>query len=211
MTGMETAGLVAELVAAYRGGPAPLVQMGDPVLRRVAETVDGQVGAELLGELVEILFATMRSAPGVGVAAPQIGIPLRVAVLGDPAGVAEEVAVARGRRPLPEFTIINPAYTAEGDEVGFYEGCLSMPGYQAVVARPESIRATYEDLDGTRHTQQLTGWPARIFQHETDHLAGIVYIDKAQTRSVTTNEHLQQRWAQPTPAEAARALGFPLP
>lgn len=210
MVGMETVGLVAELVEKFRGGPAPLVQMGDPVLRRVAEPVDGQLGAELLGELVEILFATMRSAPGVGVAAPQIGIPLQVAVLGDPAGVAEEVAVARGRRPLPEFVIVNPQYTAESGEVGFYEGCLSMPGYQGVVHRPESVLATYDDLKGVRHTDRLIGWPARIFQHETDHLAGIVYIDRAQTRSVTTNENLQQHWAQPTPAEAAQALGFSL-
>lgn len=210
MGGMETVGLVAELVAKYRGGPAPLVLMGDPVLRRVAEPVDGQLGADLLGELVQIMFATMRSAPGVGVAAPQIGIPLRVAVLGDAAGVAEEVAVARGRWPLPEFVIVNPEYTADADEVGFYEGCLSMPGYQAVVHRSESVLATYQDLDGVRHTDRLTGWPARIFQHETDHLAGVVYIDKARTRSVTTTENLQQRWAQPTPTEAARALGFPL-
>ncbi|MFE3192615.1 peptide deformylase [Nocardia sp. NPDC059240] len=205
---METTALVAELVEKYRGGPAPLVQVGDPVLRQVAEPVAGQLGAELLGELVEILFATMRAAPGVGVAAPQIGIPLRVAVLGDPAEVSEEVAVARGRRPLPEFVIVNPEYTADADEIGFYEGCLSMPGYQAVVHRPESVLATYTDLDGVRHTDRLTGWPARIFQHETDHLAGIVYLDKAQTRSVTTNDTLKERWGQPTPAAAAQALGF---
>ncbi|GAB2561276.1 peptide deformylase [Nocardia heshunensis] len=208
---METAELVAELVETYRGGPAPLVQVGDPVLRRVAEPVDGQVGAELLGELVEILFATMAAAPGVGVAAPQIGIPLRVAVLGDPADVSEEVALARGRRPLPELVVVNPRYTADADEIGFYEGCLSMPGYQAVVPRPESVVATYQDLHGVLHTDRLTGWPARIFQHETDHLAGIVYLDKAQTRSISTNDNLRERWAQPSPAEAARALGFSLP
>ncbi|MFB8003450.1 peptide deformylase [Nocardia sp. NPDC056000] len=208
---MEIAELVTELVEKYRGEAAPLVEVGDPVLRAVAEPVNGQVEPELLRDLVEILFATMHAAPGVGVAAPQIGIPLRMAVLGDSALVAEEVATARGRRPLPEFTIINPAYTADGGDIGFYEGCLSMPGYQAVVSRPESIVATYQDVDGVQHTERLSGWPARIFQHETDHLHGIIYIDKADTRSVTTNDHLRERWAQPTPAEAARALGFSLP
>ncbi|WP_405485889.1 peptide deformylase [Nocardia sp. NBC_00511] len=208
---METARLVAELVEKYRGGPAPLVQVGDPVLRRVAETVDGQVDDDLLRELVEIMFATMRDAPGVGVAAPQIGIPLRIAVLGDPAEVAAEVAQARGRRPLAEFTIINPEYAADGPEIAFYEGCLSMPGYQAVVHRPESVTATYEDLDGVRHTERFTGWPARIFQHETDHLAGAIYIDKAETRSLATNDNYTQHWAQPTPERAAAALDFPLP
>ncbi|MFJ4651226.1 peptide deformylase [Nocardia sp. NPDC088792] len=208
---MEIAGLVGEFVEKYRGGAAPLVEVGDAVLRRGAEPVNGQVESGLLGEMVEILFATMRAAPGVGVAAPQVGIPLQVAVIGDPAEVAEEVAVARGRRPLAEFTIIDPTYTADGDEVGFYEGCLSMPGYQAVVRRPESIIATYQDVDGGRHSERLTGWPARIFQHETDHLSGVIYIDKADTRSITTNANLQKWWSQPTPAEAAQTLGFTLP
>lgn len=209
--GMEIAGLVGEFVEKYRGGAAPLVEVGDVVLRGVAEPVNGQVAGESMGELVEILFATMRAAPGVGVAAPQVGIPLRVAVLGDPAPVAEEVAVARSRRPLAEFAIVNPAYEADGEEVGFYEGCLSMPGYQAVVWRPESVIATYEDLDGVSHTERLSGWPARIFQHETDHLSGTIYIDKAVTRSITTNANLQKWWSQPTPAEASQALGFTLP
>ncbi|MFF2554489.1 peptide deformylase [Nocardia sp. NPDC058058] len=208
---MEIAELVTELVEKYRGAAAPLVEVGDPVLRAVGEPVNGQVGMELLRELAEILFATMHAAPGVGVAAPQIGIPLRMAVLGDSAAVPEEVATARGRRPLPEFTIINPTYTADGDEIAFYEGCLSMPGYQAVVARPESIMATYQDLDGVQHTERLTGWAARIFQHETDHLHGIIYIDKADTRSLTTNDNLRDRWADPTPVRASRALGFSLP
>ncbi|WP_225731351.1 MULTISPECIES: peptide deformylase [unclassified Nocardia] len=206
---MEIAELIADLVAAHRGGPAPLVLVGDPVLRREAQPVAGQIDSALLRELADIMFATMRAAPGVGVAAPQIGIPLRMAVLGDPAtGLDPEVAAARKRRPLPEFTILDPSYTADGAPVGFYEGCLSMPGFQAVVRRPESIVASYTDLDGARHTERLTGWPARIFQHETDHLAGTIYIDRALTRSITTNAALQERWAQPTPAAAAEALGF---
>ncbi|MEU0869508.1 peptide deformylase [Nocardia brasiliensis] len=208
---MNVTDMVAELLDKYRGGVAPLTSMGDPVLRRPADPVTGQIDTTVLKELSELMLATMHATRGVGLAAPQIGIPLRIAVIGDTAEVPEEVATARKRIPVPDITIVNPAYTATGDPVGFYEGCLSMPGYQAVVPRPETVQAEYDDLDGVRHAQQITGWPARIFQHETDHLDGTIYIDKALTRSLAANETYLSRWAQPTPVEAAGALGFSLP
>ncbi|MFD6157359.1 peptide deformylase [Nocardia sp. NPDC060255] len=203
--------MIVEILDKCRGGAAPLTSMGDPVLRRPADPVTGQIDTTLLKELSELMLATMHATHGVGLAAPQIGIPLRIAVIGDTAEVPEDVAAARKRIPVPDYTIINPMYTAERDSVGFYEGCLSLPGYQAVVPRPETVHAEYEDLDGVRHVERITGWPARIFQHETDHLVGTIYIDKALTRSLASNEMYKSRWAQPTPAQAAEALGFPLP
>ncbi|WP_338760938.1 peptide deformylase [Nocardia vulneris] len=209
---MEVIEMVVELLNKYRGAIAPLISMGDPVLRRPAQPVTGRIDTALLRELSELMLATMHATRGVGLAAPQIGIPLRIAVIGDTAEMPEDAAAARKRIPVPDHTIINPMYTiTKGDSVSFYEGCLSMPGYQGVVPRPETVHAEYDDLDGARHVERIAGWHARIFQHETDHLVGTIYLDKALTRSLTSDETYLSRWAQPTPAEAAEALGFPLP
>ncbi|MEV6286895.1 peptide deformylase [Kribbella sp. NPDC051770] len=202
---------VEALVELYRDDVAPIVALGDPVLRQQAEPYDGQLGDELLGEFVELLQRTMRAAPGVGVAAPQVGISLRMAVMEDPAPVPDEVAEARERYPLEFFTAINPSYEAVGRTLrGFYEGCLSMPGYTAVVNRPLKVDAVYTDVAGERVKRELSGWQARIFQHETDHLSGVVYVDKLEPRSLATAANYANRWADPVPTKAARELGFHL-
>ncbi|MGW0615661.1 peptide deformylase [Streptomyces sp. NPDC002788] len=201
---------VEELLAG--AGPLTIVAAGDPVLRRGTEPYDGQLGPALLARFVEALRVTMRAAPGVGLAAPQVGVPLRIAVIEDPAPVPEEVRLARGRVPQPFRVLVNPAYEAVGDaRAAFFEGCLSVPGWQAVVARPAEVRLTGQDEQGRALDEVFTGWPARIVQHETDHLDGVLYLDRAETRSLSSNQAAAERWAQPTPREAARALGFELP
>ncbi|WP_338693556.1 peptide deformylase [Streptomyces sp. Q6] len=194
--------------------PLPIVAAGDPVLRRPAEPVDGQLSDELLGRLVEAMRVTMHKAPGVGLAAPQIGVPLRLAVIEDAANVPEEVRTARGRVPQPFRVLVNPSYEdAGGSQVAFYEGCLSVPGYQAVVARHERVRLRALDERGRAVDEEVVGWPARIVQHETDHLNGTLYLDRAELRSLshTLTQQAVERWAQPTPRLAARELGFTLP
>ncbi|MER7895705.1 peptide deformylase [Streptomyces sp. NPDC096046] len=194
------------------GLPLTIVAAGDPVLRHAAEPYDGQLGPALLARFVEALRVTMRAAPGVGLAAPQVGVPLRIAVLEDPAPVPEEVRLVRGRVPQPFRVLVNSAYEPVGDErASFFEGCLSVPGWQAVVARPAVVRLTGQDEHGRALDEVFTGWPARIVQHETDHLDGVLYLDRAVTRSLSSNQAMAERWAQPTPQEAARALGFELP
>ncbi|MBG0850779.1 peptide deformylase [Streptomyces spinoverrucosus] len=194
------------------GGPLPIVAAGDPVLRRPAEPFDGQLAPALLARFVEALRVTMHAAPGVGLAAPQVGVPLRIAVIEDPAPVPEEVRLARGRVPLPFRVLVNPSYEPVGAvRAGFYEGCLSVPGWQAVVARPTRVRLTGSDEDGRAVDEVFTGWPARIVQHETDHLDGVLYVDRAELRSLSANQTVAERWAQPTPRAAARELGFDLP
>ncbi|GAA1421812.1 peptide deformylase [Streptomyces thermospinosisporus] len=201
---------VEELLAVP--GPLTIVAAGDPVLRRGAEPFDGQLDPGLLARFVEALRLTMHEAPGVGLAAPQVGVPLRIAVMEDPAPVPEEVRRARGRTPQPFRVLVNPAYEPAGPErVAFYEGCLSVPGYQAVVARPAAVRLTGQDEHGRSFDEVFTGWPARIVQHETDHLDGVLYLDRAELRSLATQQALAERWSQPTAEEAARALGFELP
>ncbi|MEU6259362.1 peptide deformylase [Streptomyces sp. NPDC047043] len=201
---------VEELLAA--GGPLPIVAAGDPVLRRGTERFHGQLDPALLARFVEALRITMHEAPGVGLAAPQVGVPLRIAVIEDPAPVPEEVRLTRGRVPQPFRVLVNPSYEPVGAaKVAFFEGCLSVPGWQAVVARPREVRLTGEDEHGRVVDEVFSGWPARIVQHETDHLDGTLYLDRAELRSLSSNEAMARRWTQATPKEAAKALGFELP
>ncbi|MGZ0202777.1 peptide deformylase [Streptomyces sp. RM1] len=201
---------VEALLAA--GGPLPIVAAGRPVLRRTTEPYDGQLGPALLARFVEALRLTMHAAPGVGLAAPQVGVELRIAVLENPAPVPEEIAAARGRRPQPFRVLVNPSYEPVGTaRAAFFEGCLSVPGWQAVVARHAEVRLRAEDEHGNPLDEVFTGWPARIVQHETDHLDGVLYVDRADLRSLSTNEAVAALWSQPSPEAAAEALGFRLP
>lgn len=201
--------LVDQLLAG--SGPLPIVAAGDPVLRRPAEPVDGRLDRKRLDRLIEAMRETMLAAPGVGLAAPQVGLPLRLAVIEDAAEVSEEIRQARGRVPQPFRVLINPSYEPAGPgRAAFFEGCLSVPGWGAVVARHANVRLRALDEHGRTVDEVFTGWPARIVQHETDHLDGTLYLDRAELRSLSSREAMADRWAQPTPAAAAEALGFEL-
>jgi peptide deformylase len=189
--------------------PLPIVIAGLPVLRQPAAAFDGQFDDAQLRALIDAMRETMQAAPGVGLAAPQIGLGLQIAVLEDPATVTEAVATARDRQPLPFQVIINPRYAAVGDgRTAFYEGCLSVPGYQAVVDRPAVVELVALDQSGTELSAEYRGWQARIVQHETDHLAGTLYLDKAITRSLAENSVYQALWSGPSLEPAREYLGF---
>nr|WP_146844468.1 peptide deformylase [Cellulomonas terrae] len=193
-------------------GVAPIVQAGHPALRAVATPYDGQLSDAELTALLEVMHRTMRAAPGVGLAAPQLGLPVALAVLEDPGSISEEHAQVREREPLPYRVLVNPRYTPVGDDrVGFYEGCLSVVGYQAVVARARHVHLTGTDERGAAVDEIVGGWSARIVQHETDHLAGTLYLDRAELRSLAATDEFGARWAaEPRPVAAARALAFEL-
>ena len=206
--------LVDELLA--RPLPWPIVQAGDPVLRNPALPYEGELTAAALAALVEGMKVTMHEAPGVGLAAPQVGLPVRLAVVEDRAqerpGVPASTLETRGIAPLPFRVLVNPRYTPLGDErAAFFEGCLSVHGWQAVVSRPLRVRLETQDETGASLDEELAGWPARIVQHETDHLAGTLYLDRAELRSLSAHAAVAARWAQPTPENAAKELGFDLP
>ncbi|MFD9392717.1 peptide deformylase [Streptomyces sp. NPDC060000] len=201
---------IEELLAP--GGPLPIVAAGDPVLRAGTVRYEGQLDPALLARFVEALRVTMHAAPGVGLAAPQVGVELRIAVIEDPAPVPEEVRLIRGRVPQPFRVLVNPSYEAVGSaRAAFFEGCLSVPGYQAVVARHAEVRLTGADEHGRPLDEVFGGWPARIVQHETDHLDGVLYLDRAELRSLCANQAVLERWTQPTAEAAAKELGFQLP
>ncbi|RAM36390.1 peptide deformylase [Arthrobacter globiformis] len=199
---------VQELLAAE--GLPPIVQAGHPVLRQHAAPFEGQLEPDELTQLIVLMRKVMHAAPGVGLAAPQLGVPLQLAVLEDQFEIDEATAAARGRAPLEFFAMLNPSYSRLGNgTAAFFEGCLSLSGLQAVVERPESVRLEYETPDGGHVTKDFSGWQARIVQHETDHLHGRLYIDRAELRSLSTNSEYAARWAEPGIGSASRELGFP--
>ena len=186
----------------------PIVQLGHPALRQPALPYDGQLDDGELDTLIQLMRRVMHAAPGVGLAAPQLGIPLQIAVLED-TFEDPDFTDLRERYPLPFFTAINPAYRPAAPETAeFYEGCLSFNGYQGVVPRYRSVSLQYMDAAGVSVEQNFQGWQARIVQHETDHLAGTVYVDKVLTRSLCSNTEYLRRWASPSIDEARRGLGF---
>jgi peptide deformylase len=187
----------------------PIVQLGHPALRGPSLPYDGQLTSGELSAFIELMRRVMHAAPGVGLAAPQLGVPLQIAVMEDRFDADPEISDVRQRHPLPFVTVINPAYTPLGPEtVEFYEGCLSFNGYQGVVPRYRAVSLAYTDPAGTPVEQDFEGWQARIAQHETDHLHGTVYVDKVLTRSLCSNAEYLHRWASPSIDEAQRTLGF---
>jgi peptide deformylase len=178
----------------------PIVQAGDPVLRRLAAPVDPkQIGGAAFRELVEQMIGAMREAPGVGLAAPQIGVPLRVLVVEDTeelmAALSPEARALRGRRHLPLTVVINPELEVVGlRRATFFEGCLSVRGYAAIVERAHEVIVRGLDGEGRPLVWQVEGWPARILQHEVDHLDGTLYVDRMLTRSLCQEAELK-RWS----------------
>ena len=149
----------------------PIIEAPDPLLRQISSPVEA-ITPELQ-TLIDDMFETMYAAPGIGLAAIQVGVPKRILVidLQDP----EEEGGEPVRRPL---VFINPEILRSAETVVPYqEGCLSVPDQYAEVERPESIRARWLDRDGRVHEQELDGLLATCLQHEMDHLEGILFID----------------------------------
>ncbi|HEV3189008.1 MAG TPA: peptide deformylase, partial [Polyangiaceae bacterium] len=148
---MSTTPTDIEAWLAWTPVPAPIVQAGAQVLRRRAADVPASLlGTPALSRLVEIMVETMRAAPGVGLAAPQIGVPLRLFVAEDTEDrlqrLAPESLAVRGRTPLPLTLVINPTVeVVTADEVTFYEGCLSVRGYGALVRRASKVNVVGVD------------------------------------------------------------------
>ena len=187
----------------------PIVQAGHPALRQRAAAFDGQLSVDELERLITLMRQVMHEAPGVGLAAPQLGIPLQLAVMEDQYDVDPEAAALRRRSPLDFLAVLNPRYTPLGPGVAsFYEGCLSLNGLQAVVARHENVLLEFQSPDGAAMQREFSGWQARIVQHETDHLQGVLYVDRAQLRSLSSNAEYAAHWAEPGISKAQQGLGF---
>lgn len=157
----------------------PVVAYGDPVLRKVAKEIDADYPN--LTELIANMKQTMYNASGVGIAAPQIGKSIRLFVIDATPFADDEELTDDERAQLKDFdkVFINPkVIKEEGDEWAFSEGCLSIPDIREDVFRQESVTFEYLDENFEKHQQTLTGVAARVFQHEYDHLEGILFTDK---------------------------------
>jgi peptide deformylase len=187
-----------------------VVQVGDPVLRQAARPVAvEELRSAEIQRLIEFMRETMRDAPGVGLAAPQVGVPLQIAVIEDRAellaSIAPERLTERGRRPVPFHVIVNPMIALEGEPVAFFEGCLSLEGYAALVPRAPRVRVECLNERGEQTAIVADGWYARILQHEIDHLAGTLYIDRMESRTFTAIENHKRHW-DALSTEAVRSI-----
>jgi peptide deformylase len=144
----------------------PILRYGDEVLHRAAEPV-GDLTPEI-DRLIEDMIETMYAAPGIGLAAPQVGVPLRIFV----------VDLSVGREADGLIVLINPSFVErEGMQIED-EGCLSVPDFNATVVRPSRVVVSGLDRMGTEHRREGTGLLARAFQHEMDHLDGTLFVDR---------------------------------
>lgn len=188
-----------------------ILQHGNPILRQVAKEVAmDDIQSQYIKDIIESMKETMRSAPGVGLAAPQVGIPLQIAVIEDReeyfASMRPEIQKERGRKPISFHVIINPKLTllAQSD-VAFFEGCLSVRSGSRITSRAERVSVECYDENGIKKIIQAEGWYARILQHEIDHLKGKLFIDIADERTeILNNPENRNTWLNATSEEVNR-------
>lgn len=191
-----------------------ILQAGQAVLREAARPLSSdEINSPETRQLIEAMRETMRDAPGVGLAAPQVGYALQIAVIEDrpeyTKDAAREQVAAHERKPVPFHVIINPKLTLLGTpEIEFFEGCLSLTGLMAIVPRGRKVRVECLDEKGKSRVIEATGWYGRILQHEIDHLRGTLYIDRMLPRSLTTLENYNRHWKHKTIAEVKEQLAI---
>jgi peptide deformylase len=185
---------------------------GDPILRSRAKPLRPE---EMLlpstRDLIAAMRETMQDAPGVGLAAPQVGVPLQLAVVEDREenmkDLSREILAERERKPVAFHVIINPVLTLESaPEVEFFEGCLSLPGLVSLVPRARKVKVECLDEHGQPRVIRASGWYARILQHEIDHLSGTLYVDRMRSRSLCSLDNFGRHWKGKTIAEVKQLL-----
>lgn len=188
-----------------------IVQLGEAVLRQPGrELKPGEIKGKEIQDLIEWMRETMHDAPGVGLAAPQVGLSMQLAVIEDRSenfrDAPPEFLKERERKPVPFHVLINPKITLEaGEDVSFFEGCLSLPGFTGVVARARRVRVDCLDHNGVPRVINASGWYARILQHEIDHLSGTVYVDRMLPRTFMNMENFNRYWKSASIADVLKS------
>ena len=192
-----------------------ILQVGETVLRQKARTLSAaEIASEEIRKLIAQMRETMYAGPGVGLAAPQIGFPLRLAVIEDREEYQKEISAdqlaERERRPVPFHVIINPQITeSSGDAREFFEGCLSLTGFLAVVPRARTVRVECLDERGQPRVICASGWYARILQHEIDHLNGTLYVDRMRSHTFMSLDNWGRFWKGRPVGEVRAELDSP--
>ena len=174
-----------------RGRVLRITQLGEPVLRANAKPVGNPV-APHIQTLIADMIATMKKADGVGIAAPQVGVGLRLFI------VAPEPSARYPKAPrVPPVAMINPKLVGHSKAtITDWEGCLSIPGIRAKVPRYKTVDIEFTAANGKQYRARLTDFIARIFQHEFDHIGGHVYLDRVRdTRTFMTEAQYRKLWA----------------
>jgi peptide deformylase len=191
-----------------------IVQAGEAVLRQSARPIGkAEIKTREIQELIDSMRETMHDAPGVGLAAPQVGEGLQIAVIEDKPDYTRDTPAAilkqRERTPVPFHVLINPKITLKDHAaVEFFEGCLSLAGFTAVVPRARQVRVECLDHKGEPRVIEASGWYARILQHEIDHLHGTLYIDHMHTRTFMGLDNFNRYWKEKAIPEAKKSAGI---
>ena len=172
-----------------------VMRMGHPLLREIARPVDVEkLGSPGVDRLVSDMVDTLHDYGGIGLAAPQIGESMRLAIIeiaGGPTRYGE-------LRALPLTVFVNPTIEVINPETaGYWEGCLSVPGLRGFVCRPQHVKVSYLDLAGARHEREFQGFLATVFQHEFDHLDGKLFVDRIEDTRLLSFELEYERYLSP--------------
>lgn len=192
-----------------------IVGAGEAVLRTQARPLTSEeIRSSQIHELIEHMRETLHDAPGVGLAAPQVGLPLQLAIIEDKAeyqaALSEAELRERERQPVPFHVLVNPQLTLLlTPEVLFFEGCLSLPGFTAMVPRAMKVGVDALNQEGESFHIEASGWYARILQHEIDHLCGTLYIDRMKSRSFSSLDNYNRHWKAKSRDDLLREFGEP--
>lgn len=191
-----------------------ILSVGDAVLRQPARALTPEeVRSTETQQLIRHMRETLNDAPGVGLAAPQIGLALQLAVIEDKeeyfvTATAQQIA-ERERHPVDFHVVVNPVLRLRSEPtLEFFEGCLSVPGFMAIVPRARHVQVDCLDQNGSPRAIDARGWYARILQHEIDHLQGVLYLDRMYSRSFCTLDNHTRFWKTRTIQQAREALGI---
>ncbi|NND55370.1 MAG: peptide deformylase [Gammaproteobacteria bacterium] len=169
-----------------------ILRMGHPLLRQVSRRLEpGDLSDPALRGLLDDMVDTLHDYGGIGLAAPQIGESIRLAIIEIPGGPTRYGDLA----PMPLTVFVNPQVNViDAATAGYWEGCLSVPGLRGFVERPQHVRVQYQDLQGAEHAIELQGFPATVLQHEFDHLDGRLFVDRMDDMSLLVFEKEYERY-----------------
>lgn len=189
-----------------------LYQAGQPILRKSAKRLTRQqLASKHVQDVIDFMISTLRDAPGVGLAAPQIGESLQIIIIEDKLSyhetVPENLLREQGRKPFKLKVLVNPNLEIMDPETALYfEGCLSVEGYLGATARAKSVKVSALDRNGNELSYIATGWHARILQHEADHLLGKLYIDVMISQSFTSVKNFSMKWRKSLEQDIKKAF-----